>query len=176
MLQITIPESEWFDERTNTFEKIKETRLQLEHSLISLHRWEQKWGKPFFSEKPKSREECNDYVRCMTITKNVDPIIYSHIPLNILDEIDRYIEAPMTATWFGGASAKNKHSNAVTAEVIYYWMIALNIPFECEKWHLNSLMTLIRVCNAKNTPPKKQSKRDMLSQRTALNRARKAKR
>lgn len=175
MLQIVIPEYEWFDERTNTFGKTKRTTLQLEHSLVSLHKWEQKWRKPFLGKDPKSAEECTDYVRCMTLTQNVDPAVYAGLTPEKYDQINAYLEAPMTATWFSEHDKTRPRSHEiVTAEVIYYWMITLGIPWECRKWHLNTLLTLIRVCNAKNTPAKKQSRQDMLSQRAALNRARRA--
>ena len=175
MLQVTIPECDWFDERTNTFGKTKETTLQLEHSLVSIHRWEMKWCKPFLGKDQKTAEECIDYIRCMTLTQHVDPAVYNAITPAVMDQINDYIEAPMTATWFGD---KNKQGASrreiVTSEVIYYWMISLNIPWECRKWHLNTLLTLIRVCNAKNAPQKKQNRREMMEQRTAINKARRA--
>lgn len=174
MLQVTIPAYEWFDERTNTFGQTKETTIQLEHSLVSIHRWEQKWNKPFLGTDPKTTEECIDYIRCMTLTQHVDPNVYKGITNFVLDQINAYIESPMTATWFGDDKDKTgpKHREIITSEVIYYWMISLNIPWECRKWHLNTLLTLIRVCNVKNAPQKKRSRREMLDQRTALNKAR----
>lgn len=175
MLPVTIPGYEWFDERTNSFGHTKETTLQLEHSLVSIHRWEQKWNKPFLGKDQKTAEECIDYVRCMTLTQHVDPLVYYGITNEIMDKINDYIEAPMTATWF---SDKDKpgppHRKVITAEVIYYWMISLNIPWECRKWHLNTLLTLIRVCNAENAPKKKQNRREMMEQRAAMNKARRA--
>lgn len=174
MLQVTVPGYEWFDQSTNTFGSTKETTLQLEHSLVSIHRWEQKWNKPFLGKDPKTAEECIDYVRCMTLTQHVDPSVYNGMTAEIFEEINKYIEAPMTATWFSDKDKKTPNHEVVTSEVIYYWMISLNIPWECRKWHLNTLLTLIRVCNAKNAPKKKQSRREMLDQRTALNKARRA--
>ena len=121
-------------------------------------------------------EQCADYVRCMTITQNVDPLLYSGLTQKNYEEINKYIEAPMTATWFSDKDNKKFNREVITAEIIYYWMIALNIPFECQKWHLNKLLTLVRVCNIKNTPPKKRGgkgmNRAMLRQRAALNKAR----
>lgn len=176
MLQVTIPGYEWFDEKTNSFGSTKETTLQLEHSLVSIHRWEQKWCKPFFGKEPKTTEECIDYIRCMTLTQHVDPSVYRGIPSKIMDKINDYIEAPMTATWFSDEDKKGPvKKEVVTSEVIYYWMITLNIPWECRKWHLNTLTTLIRVCNAKNAPKKKQNTREMMEQRAAMNKARRAK-
>ena len=175
MLQVTIPAYEWIDQQTNAFGQTKETTLQLEHSLVSIHKWEQKWNKPFLGKDPKTAEECLDYVRCMTLTHNVDPLVYNGITSEIFERINKYIEAPMTATWFSGKDRNGPpNRETVTSEVIYYWMISLNIPWECRKWHLNTLLTLIRVCNAKNAPQKKRSKREMMDQRAALNRARRA--
>ena len=175
MLQVTIPGYEWFNEKTNSFGKTKETTLQLEHSLVSIHRWEMKWCKPFLGKDPKTAEECVDYIRCMTLTQHVDPAVYNGITAEVMDQINNYIEAPMTATWFSDKDKQGPpHREVVTSEVIYYWMISLNIPWECRKWHLNTLLTLIRVCNAKNAPKKKQNRREMMEQRTAMNKARRA--
>lgn len=175
MLQIIIPEREVYDETHNEFLMIKETKLQLEHSLISLSKWESKWCKPFLSETPKTSEENVDYVRCMTINQGVDPNVYYGITPAQIKEISDYINAPMTATWFS-EDKKNakKNKEVITNELIYYWMVALQIPFECEKWHINRLLTLIRVCNIKNEPPKKMSKHDLMSRNKSLNAARKA--
>lgn len=175
MLKLTVPGYEYYDERTNMFGRTKTTTLQLEHSLVSLSKWEEKWQKPFLGKDQKTMEQCIDYVRCMTITQNVDPLVYNGLTAENFEVINRYIEAPMTATWFSEKDKKKFNREVITAEIIYYWMIALNIPFECQKWHLNKLLTLVRVCNIKNTPPKKHGKganRAMLDQRTALNRAR----
>lgn len=172
MLQITIPATEQFNEETNEFVTTKAQTLQLEHSLISLSKWESKWCKSFIDSKNKTNEETLDYVRCMTLTTNVKPEVYQCLtPQNIAD-INAYIDAPMTATVFNDMGDKGGKKDVITSELIYYWMIANNIPFECEKWHLNRLITLIRVCNIKNTPPKKMSKRDIMSRNAALNAAR----
>ncbi len=169
MLQITIPAVELFDENTNEFISTKEQTLQLEHSLVSLHKWESKWCKPFLSKQDKSPEELLDYVKCMTVTQNVDPDVYMFLTDDNLRQINSYIEAPMTATTFSDNGNSKKNREIVTAELIYCWMITLNIPFECKKWHLNSLLTLIKVCTIKNQPPKKTSKKDLLSRNAALN-------
>lgn len=172
MLQITIPATEQFNEETNEFVTTKAQTLQLEHSLISLSKWESKWCKSFIDSKNKTNEETLDYVRCMTLTSNVKPEVYQCLtPQNIAD-INAYIDAPMTATVFNDMGDKGGKKDVITSELIYYWMIANNIPFECEKWHLNRLITLIRVCNIKNTPPKKMSQRDIMSRNAALNAAR----
>ena len=176
MLQIVVPASEQWDESTQEFVYGKEQTLQLEHSLVSLSKWESKWCKSFFLKEGKTNEETIDYIKCMTLTKNVDPEVYSRLTMENIDQINSYIEAPMTATTFPQQPTKGKiNGETVTAELVYYWMIALNIPFECQKWHLNRLLTLIRVCEVKNRPPKKMSKRDIMSRNAALNAARKKK-
>ena len=171
MLQITIPATELWNEKTNEFVRTKEQILQLEHSLVSLSKWESKWCKPFMSKSEKTPEETIDYIRCMTITQNVDFDVYNCITNEIIEEVSKYIEAPMTATTF--SSNKNSiNREIITAEIIYYWMVALNIPFECQKWHLNRLLTLINVCNIKNQPKKKVGKRDIYARNRAINEAR----
>lgn len=175
MLKLIVPEYEYFDNLSNRFGRVDTTVLQLEHSLISLSKWEEKWKKPFLSNREKTLEECVDYIRCMTITQNVNPLVYNGLTNENFEQVNKYIEDSMTATWFNEKDNKKFNREIVTAEVIYYWMIALNIPFECQKWHLNKLLTLIRVCNIKNSPPKNQSKgfnRSSLDRRSALNRAR----
>lgn len=179
MLQITIPAAdaieEW-DEIHEEFiytESTKEATLCLEHSLVSISKWESKWCKPFLTKEEKTAEETIDYVKCMTLTKNVDPEVYNHLTDDNIMQINRYIDAPMTATWFSEDPNSRKPSREqVTSELIYYWMIALNIPFECQKWHLNRLLTLIRVCNVKNQPPKKMSRKQIMERNRALNAAR----
>lgn len=177
MLRITVPaveESELWDEATETFVKnpgVKEQTLQLEHSLISISKWESKWCKPFISKDEKTDEETIDYIRCMTINQNVDPSVYDHLTTDNLKDIRDYINAPMTATTVREIKSNNS-KEIVTSELIYYWMISLQIPVEFDKWHLNRLMTLIKVFNVKNTPPKKMSKREIMSRNAALNAAR----
>lgn len=175
MLQVTIPASEYFDEKTGEFNSIRETTLQLEHSLVSVSKWESKWRKPFLGQAEKTAEECIDYVRCMTITQHVDPTVYQFLTQKNFQEINAYIEAPMTATTFSERENKRFSREVVTAEIIYYWMVALNIPFECQKWHLNKLIALVRVCNIKNTPQKKMSRREVTERNRALNEARRKK-
>lgn len=178
MLRITIPAVkpvEFYDEVTETFgmtKGMKEQTLQLEHSLVSLSKWESKWCKAFLTNQEKTYEETIDYIRCMTLTQNVDPEVYNHLTEENILQIKTYIEAPMTATTFSDEKKGRGGREIVTSELIYYWMIALQIPFECQKWHINRLLTLIKVCNIKNTPPKKSSKRDIMSRNAALNAAR----
>ena len=172
MLEITIPATEQWDEVNQEFISTKEQTLQLEHSLVSLAKWESKWNKPFLSGQSKTLEETIDYVRCMTLTKNVDPMVYSFLTNENITQVNKYIEAPMTATTFSKTDGDRPNREIVTAELVYYWMIALNIPFECQKWHLNRLLTLVRVCNIKNQPPKKMGRRELMSRNAALNAAR----
>lgn len=173
MLEIDVPISpEGWDDDKQEFVEPKTQHLQLEHSLVSLSKWESKWHKPFYSKKELTAEELLDYVRCMTLNKNVDPDVYDHLTEKNVKEIKDYIDDPMTATTFSKEDKGRGNGETVTSELIYYWMIASNIPFECQKWHLNRLITLIRVCGVKNTPPKKRSKRDIMSRNAALNAAR----
>ncbi len=173
MLQITVPDIELYDEEKEEFINVKGQTLRLEHSLVSLRKWESKWRKSFLSKtNNKTDEELRDYIKCMTITQNVNPDIYTFLPPAVVKQIYDYIEAPMTATVFSEDKSSKNNREVITAEIIYYWMIALNIPFECQTWHLNTLLTLIRVCNIKNQPPKKRSKRDIMSRNAALNAAR----
>lgn len=172
MLRITIPAAEQWDERKQEFISTKECSIQLEHSLVSLSKWESKWNKPFLGKDNKTEEEIIDYVRCMTITQNVDPNVYYAMSNDNIKAIRNYIDEPMTATTFKEIGGKTNRE-VITSELIYYWMIALNIPFECQKWHLNRLLTLIRVCNIKNQPPKKMKQSEIMRQNAALNAARK---
>lgn len=172
MLQITIPESEFYDTTTQKFYTVKAVSLTLEHSLLSLSKWESKWHKPFISKEKKTREELLDYISCMLICK---PSRFSPKTLTEaqFSEITKYIDEPMTATKFsnrpGGSSRE-----IVTNEIIYHWMIAYQIPFECQKWHLNRLLTLIKVCSIKNAPPgKKMGRQALISRNASLNAQRK---
>lgn len=178
MLTITFPEEEKWDDSLQEFVIYKSQTVNLEHSLVSMSKWESKWNKPFLTKDPKTFEESIDYFKCMTITPNVDPDIWKRITNDQIKQINDYIDAPMTATWFsekeGMPKGGKKSNEKITSEIIYYWMIALQIPFECQKWHLNRLLTLVRVCNIKNTPPKKMSKSKIMSENKALNAARRA--
>lgn len=172
MLTIKIPKTELYDESTSSFIYIKEQTITLEHSLVSVHKWESKWCKPFLSSNDKTEEETLDYIRCMVITQNVDPMALRAIPPDQIKRINDYIVAPMTATTFSNSDNNKGKKEIITSELIYYWMIALNIPVEFQKWHLNQLMTLIRVCSIKNAPPKKMAKGEVINRNRALNAAR----
>ena len=173
MLRITIPATEQWDEAKEEFVYTKEQTLQLEHSLVSLSKWESTWCKPFLFTPNKTDEEVVDYIRCMTLTQNVNPDVYRCLTEENIQEIDDYIRKPMTATTFKEEKSSKRNKEIITAEIIYYWMSALQIPFECRKWHLNKLLTQIRVNSIKNAPPSKMSKRETISQYAALNAARK---
>lgn len=173
MLQLKVPISpEGWDEEKQMFVEPTIKTLQLEHSLVSLHKWESKWCKPFLSKTEKTVEETVDYIKCMTITQNVDPDVYNHLTAENIRQVNEYIAAPMTATTFGEDKNGKGGREVITAELVYYWMIAQQIPFECRKWHLNQLLTLVRVCSIKNTPPEKKSKGDIMRRNAALNAAR----
>lgn len=174
-LPVRIREELW-DERKEEFIPPVYQTIQLEHSLVSISQWESRWNKPFLTKEDKTSEEILDYIKCMTVTENVDPTIYDKLTENDLRKIYNYINAPMTATTLPPDRSGKRNRERITSELIYYWMVALTIPFDpCERWHIARLLTLIQVCNIKNTPPKKMNKRDILSRNAALNEARKRK-
>jgi len=170
MLLLNIPETELYDEVRNEITFVKKQTLVLEHSLLSLSKWESKWHKPFLSKKEKTDEETIDYIRCMAVN-TVDDSVFQCLTPIMIGQINTYIQDSMTATTVPNDKSKTNHE-IVTAELIYYWMVALRIPFECQKWHLNRLLTLIDVCSIKSQPPKKMSQRALLSRNASLNAAR----
>ena len=174
MLELIVPAYELFNEETQEFINEPERVLKLEHSLVSISKWEANWNKPLLSDKKKSFEEVVDYIKCMTINQGIPDSAYLYLSEEQYAEINRYIVAPMTATTIQEEQGP-KSREIITSEVIYYYMIACNIPMECENWHLNRLMTLIKVCNIKNQPGKKRSMREVMQSNTALNAARKKK-
>lgn len=174
MLQITIPlGAEEYDEVKEEFISPETITLDLEHNLVSISKWESKWCKAFLTNKNKTQEETIDYIRCMTLTENVDPLVYNYLTQDNVKQINNYIEAPMTATYISEDKKGGGNKETVTSELIYYWMISLNIWPECQYWHLNRLLTLIKVCNVKNAPPKKMSRSELMSRNARLNAARK---
>ena len=178
MLQIVIPEREFFDERRGLhgeFVSNKSYTIQLEHSLVSLSRWESKWKKSFLSNKnPLTQEELVDYIRCMTIDKNVPEEAYLALGTEELQQIKEYIDDPHTATTIYDRRNMPPRHETITSELIYCWMIECGIPFECQKWHLNRLLTLIKVCNIKQSPEKKMSRQSIYNQNRELNALRRA--
>lgn len=169
MLELKVAGQEYFNEQSCEFITVPEATLRLEHSLVSVSKWESKWRKPFLGDKPKTTEESVDYVRCMALDESVDPLVYKGLTAADMEAVDRYINAPMTATWFSEEQPKPRGSKAITAELIYCRMFALGIDMRCEAWHLNRLLTLIRVCNEENAPKKKMSRKEQYRQRRELN-------
>lgn len=176
MLKIEVPiTQEGWDEKNERFIEANTKTLCLEHSLVSISTWESKWKKPFFSKEDKTDEETFDYIKCMTLTENVDPDVYNHLTKENCDTIYKYMNDSMTATTFSKEQAGKPSREIVTSELIYYWMITLNIPTEFQHWHIKRLLTLIQVCNIKNTPPKKMSRKEIASRNAAINAANRAK-
>lgn len=176
MLTVTLPSAELFDNEKWIFITLPEVVITIEHSLLSVSKWEAKWRKPYISRSPKTREESIDYIRCMIVGKSISSERLSYIPDNIFHVIQDYIDDPMTATWFRNDNRPMSSGQAITSELIYSWMVAAQIPFDpAEKWHLNRLLVLIRICS-ENANPKKMSKKEVLNQQRALNSARRAKR
>lgn len=178
VLRIKVPSQEFYDESTNEFIEIPEQTLVMEHSLISISKWESKWKKPYLSKTvKKTREEAFDYLKCMTVQpSNVNPLVYRALTKKNIDDIAAYIEDSMTATTIQHNENSPSRREILTSEIIYYYMIAQNIPVEFEKWHINRLLTLIEVCAIKNNPKgKKMSQAAIARQNRAINKARRAK-
>lgn len=172
MLPITIPPVEAYDDTKEEFVILeKEQTLQLEHSLVSISKWESKWCKPFLSNEEKSIEETVDYIKCMTLTKNIRPKVYDRITDSHIRQVNAYIKAPMTATTIREDKNSKKNTRIMTSELLYYYMIAFNIPVEFQKWHLNRLITLIKVCEAESKPAKKRSDAEIRADYAAINAA-----
>lgn len=174
MLEIIVEAKEFYDERANEFIYVDRTVLQLEHSLISLSKWEAKHKKAFLKKfPPKTYQETVDYIKCMTMNKSkIDPEVYLALTPENVQRIKEYIDDSMSAVYAPPEQNRGGGRDVVTSELIYYWMISYGIPFECQKWHLNRLMSLIRVCNMKNSKPGRRNRKEMLQSRNALNEAR----
>lgn len=171
MLSITISPVELWDGINQEFIQFDGIDLELEHSLLSISKWESKWNKLFLSKQPKTREETIDYIRCMTLTENVAPEVYNYLTNDNIKQIGDYIDAPMTASTVPKEKNQPKSREQVSSELIYYWMLTLNIPFECESWHLNRLLMLIEICSYKNKKPKKTSMKDRYQRNAKINAA-----
>ena len=173
MLTIIVPGKEMFDDETQEFITVDDITLELEHSLVSLSKWESIHEIPFLQKDKKSTEQVVSYIRCMVLTPDVPEKVYNNLSDQNFTEINAYIDAKMTATWFSEIPGAPKSRDVITAELIYYWMTIFNIPFECENWHLNRLFTLIRVCNAKQAKPEKMSRSEIAARNRELNEQRK---
>ena len=149
--------------------------LELEHSLASMSKWESKFAKPFLDADRKSTEEAMFYIECMTLTPDVPPEVFQKLSTSNVDEINAYIESKQSATWFSDDKIKTQSSETVTAEIVYYWMSSMQIPWEAQYWHLNRLFTLIRVFDLKNAKPKPMSKSEQLARQRQLNEERRRK-
>lgn len=177
MLQITIPAGEKWDDVKREFVYCNACTLQLEHSLVSISKWESKWHKPFLSNIDKTDEEMLDYIRCMTITQNVNPLMYNFLTEDNIREINDYINDPMSAISLKEDNKKKSKQSQenITAETIYWWIVTLNIPLEAQKWHLNRLLALADFIRQKNEPPKKMSNRERADLWAKVNAERKKK-
>jgi hypothetical protein len=169
MLKIIIPKKEYFDENTSTFQTVDEFELELEHSLVSLSKWESKTQKPFLAPDEKSPEEIVTYIEAMILSPIYPPDLFDRFSQTNLDQINAYIESKESATTFGQMPEHKGRGETITSELIYYWMVAFSIPFECERWHLNRLFALIRICNIKNAKPKKMSRNEIAMRNRELN-------
>lgn len=176
MLQITIQKTDLYDDEKEEFVYVPQTTIELEHSLDAISKWEMLWKKPFLTDDGLSVEQTLDYIKCMTITPNVDPVVYLCLNDSNVNKIKNYINSSMTATWFSKSkTGKNVSSTeAITSELIYYWMICCDIPFECDKWNISRLLTLIEICNVKNSE-KKVSQKEQMMRNADINAQRKKK-
>lgn len=174
MLELLVGD-ESYDEEKQEFVVVNGVELQLEHSLVSLSKWESKYEKPFLSDKEKTEEEMFWYIKTMVLNAKIPPGVFDKLSPSNIKEIDVYINAKMTATTFGDESNQPRGREIITSELVYYWMIALQIPFECQHWHFNRLLALIKICNVKNSPEKKLSPAEVAARNRSLNAERKAK-
>ena len=172
MLELKVEGMEFFNDDTQEFYTVAPVTLRLEHSLVSVSKWESKWKTPFLSAKDLTIEQSRDYIKCMTINQHVDPLVYASLTNSHMETVNEYIKEERTATTFDERRVGPPNRQVITSELIYFWMAQYNIPFECQKWHLSRLLTLIRIASIKNAPEKKMSKRAVMSKNASLNAAR----
>lgn len=174
MLRITIDGVESFNNESQTFETTGDVIVDIEHSLVSLSKWESKFQRSFLNKTVKTQEEIFEYIKCMALTPDLDLDVLDNCSQKNIDEIQEYIDSSQSATTFGSMPERRGQGEVITSELIYYWLIAFNIPFECQYWHLNRLFSLIRICNIKNSKPKKLSRFEVAQRNRELNAKRKA--
>lgn len=170
MLRIIIESPEMYDEEENLFSKLEDdVVIDLEHSLLSVSKWESIYNKPFLSSDSKTSEEILGYIEAMIVDPNLDSDVLKKLSKLNVEQIQNYIDSAQSATTFGQMPERRGPSEVITSELIYYWMVAFTIPFECERWHLNRLFSLIRICNIKNSKPRKMSRNELAQRNAALN-------
>ena len=174
MLRIIIPGDEQFDEANDKFLIVGTVAVDFEHSLVSLSKWESKIQKPFLGPDKKTSEDVFEYIKCMVLNKDFDYKKLDKLTNENLSQINSYIDSKETATTFSDIHERKGRTEVVTSELIYFWMISFNIPFSCETWHLNRLLTLIRICNIKKSKPKIISKAEIARRNRDLNAERRA--
>lgn len=178
MLTIDIPEQDIFDESTSTFYKVKAQKLHFEHSLAAIAKWEAKWHTPFMDNKEKNMVQLVDYIRCMCVDTDVDPIVFKGLSRKHMVMVEEYIKDPMTASWIDDSKKKPKpktHAEVMTSELMYFYMSQAQIPYECQNWPLPRLVMLLRIAGEKMSTNNKMSKRDIMNQQASLNAIRRAK-
>ena len=175
MFELTIGATEHFNQETSEFEMLNGVTIELEHSLFALSKWESKFEIPFLNNDNLTDEQMMYYIQCMTITKNVDPKLYGSLSEANIITVNEYLNKKHTATWFsehGNGPGRRTSNEIVTSELIYFWLTACQIPFECEHWNLKRLLTLIQVCNEKNKPQKKMDRKTMMNKHRSVNASR----
>lgn len=176
MLSLTVPSLELYDSEREEFIYTIPVSFKVEHCLLAMSRWESKWKKPFLSDEEKTSEEVIDYIKCMTMSDDVSDDVYDRLPYDVITKIKEYIDDPHTATTIRHQEGRGRgRKDIVTTEIIYYWMTVYGIPFECETWNLNRLLTLIEICIIKSQPAKKMSKGQVRQMYDSLNKSRRAK-
>lgn len=171
---IIIVSGEAFDEAKGEFITVDEVTLELEHSLVSLSKWESIHNKPFLGPGAKTSKEILDYIEAMVISDNFSMEVVANLSKENTDKINDYISSNQSATTFNDPRKSSSRSEVITSELIYYWMTAYQIPFECECWHLNRLFALIQICNIKNSKQTNMPKSEAAAAQRSLNESRKA--